>query len=152
MTTIIVGRWTFGIFEDLQTGGQRSLLEGDENDITCFVEECAICQQNKYQALSPSGLLQPLPILHQIWDDISMDFIEGLPKSEGFDAIMLVVNQLSMLIFRHSSIHFLLNPLLPYSLRTLYAFMACLGPLFPIGIRPSLAIFGLSCSGCKELL
>ena len=69
--------------------------KGMKNDIKSFVEKCAICQQNKYQALSPSGLLQPLPIPHQIWDDVSMDFIEGLPKSEGFDAILVVVDRLS---------------------------------------------------------
>lgn len=54
---------------------------GMKSDIKRFVEEKSVCQQNKYQALSPSGLLQPLPIPHQIWDDLTMEFIEGLPKS-----------------------------------------------------------------------
>ena len=54
-----------------------------------------VSKLNKYQALSPLGLLQPLPIPHQIWDNLTMDFIEGLPKSNGYDAILVVVDRLS---------------------------------------------------------
>ena len=69
--------------------------EGMKKDIKCWVDECSVCQQKKYQALSPTGLLQPFPIPFQIWDDLTMDFIEGMPKSEGFDAILVVVDRLS---------------------------------------------------------
>jgi hypothetical protein len=60
-----------------------------------FVRSCDICQRQKYLASSPGGLLQPLPIPERIWDDISMDFITGLPKSKGFEAIFVVVDRLS---------------------------------------------------------
>ena len=39
--------------------------------------------------------MQPLPVPHKIWDDVSMDFIEGLPKSKGCDTILVVVDKLS---------------------------------------------------------
>lgn len=65
-----------------------------KKDIKDYVAAYSTCQQNKYDVLSPAVLLQPLNVPFAIWDDIYMDFIEGLPRSQGFDSIMVVRDRL----------------------------------------------------------
>lgn len=64
-------------------------------DVKDFIRTCPTCQATKYQPSAPAGLLQPLPLPHAVWDDLSMDFIIGLPPSGGKTAIMVVVDRLS---------------------------------------------------------
>ena len=68
---------------------------GMKNKIEQYVAACTTCQQHKHSTLFPTGLLQPLQVPSLIWDDLTMDFTEGLPKSEGFDTILVIVDQLS---------------------------------------------------------
>jgi len=49
----------------------------------------------KSEMLSPTGLLNPFPIPSQVWDDINLDFIEGLPVSHNKSTILMVVDRLS---------------------------------------------------------
>ena len=69
--------------------------DGLKSDIQKFVAECLVCQQNKVETIKTPGLLQPLSIPSQRWEDVSMDFITGLPKSEGKSVIMVVVDRLT---------------------------------------------------------
>ncbi|KAA0062793.1 ty3-gypsy retrotransposon protein [Cucumis melo var. makuwa] len=69
--------------------------KGMKSDIKLYVDQCSVCQQNKIQALSSADLLLPLPIPNRIWEDRSMDFIEGLSRSKVFDMILVIVDRLS---------------------------------------------------------
>lgn len=69
--------------------------EGMRKQITQFVCDHLVCQQQKGSHLQLAGLLYPLPIPSQVWEDISMDFVEALPKSGGFDTILVVVDRLT---------------------------------------------------------
>lgn len=69
--------------------------KGLKQDVEDFVKECSVCQQAKHELIHPAGLLQPLPVPAGVWQDLTMDFIEGLPKSEGFDTILVLVDRFS---------------------------------------------------------
>jgi hypothetical protein len=61
-----------------------------------YVFECDTCQKVKIDYMKPGGLLQPLSIPEWKWDDISMDFIVGLPMTaRKFDSIWVIVDRLS---------------------------------------------------------
>jgi hypothetical protein len=60
-----------------------------------YVAACSICQQSKPDRSKYPGLLQPLPVPDQAWQVISMDFIEGLPRSANADSILVVVDKFS---------------------------------------------------------
>ena len=60
-----------------------------------FVQECEICQRAKPDRAKYPGLLSPLPVPKHFWQIISMDFIEGLPRSGRYNCIYVVVDKLS---------------------------------------------------------
>jgi hypothetical protein len=62
-------------------------------EITRYVARCDTCRHVKAVHMKTAGPLQSLPIPTWKWEDISMDFIVGLPKTaKGFDSIWVIVD------------------------------------------------------------
>lgn len=69
--------------------------KGMKGDIAKLVAECDVCQRQKYSTMAPSGLLQPLELPTAVWSEVTMDFIDGLPRSDGYSVMFVVVDRLS---------------------------------------------------------
>nr|GFA80986.1 retrotransposon protein, putative, Ty3-gypsy subclass [Tanacetum cinerariifolium] len=90
------------MYHDLK---QHFWWSGMKCDIAMYVSKCLICQQVKIEHQRASGLLQQLDIPVWKWDEISMDFVTGLPRTQRrHDAIWVVVDRLT------KSAHFLPIP------------------------------------------
>ncbi|KAL4030794.1 hypothetical protein IC575_009046 [Cucumis melo] len=72
-----------------------------KREVAEFVSRCLVCQQVKAPRQKQAGLLQPLSIPEWKWENVSMDFITGLPRTlRGFTVIWVVVDRLT------KSVHF----------------------------------------------
>lgn len=79
----------------LELVGRRYYWPGMRKDIERFCRNCHPCKRSRTSRHAPFGMLKPLPIPEGPWQDISMDFVTGLPWSNGCDAIFMVVDRLT---------------------------------------------------------
>ncbi|PNX96980.1 retrotransposon-related protein, partial [Trifolium pratense] len=84
-----------GIHKTLGRLKENVYWENMREDVTKFVKACDICQQTKHPNHLPYGLLQPLPVPAGVWEDISLDFIIGLPSFQTHTVILVVVDRFS---------------------------------------------------------
>ena len=73
------------------------------------VSSCQICARNKTTNCPPSGLLQPLEVPGKPWSHISLDFVTGLPPSQGKTTIFTIIDRFS------KAVHFIFLNKLPSS-------------------------------------
>jgi hypothetical protein len=64
-------------------------------EIARYVARCDTCRRVKVVHIKTARPLQSLPIPAWKWEDISMDFIVGLPRTaKGFDSIWVIIDWL----------------------------------------------------------
>ncbi|WVZ84387.1 hypothetical protein U9M48_031425 [Paspalum notatum var. saurae] len=72
-----------------------------KREIAKYVSECDVCQRVKADHLKPAGMLQPLAVPAWKWEDIHMDFIVGLPRTQkGYDSIWVIIDRGSLFVSR----------------------------------------------------
>lgn len=84
-----------GISKTLARINQNFMWHGMRDDVCHFVTTCLQCQQIKYDHRKSPGLLCPLPVPSRPWEDLSLDFIGGLPAIRGHTVILVVVDRFS---------------------------------------------------------
>jgi hypothetical protein len=68
------------MYKDLNT---RYWWYGMKRDVMEYMDLCDTCQQVKAEHQRPARLLQPLKILEWKLEEIRMDFIVGLPRTQA---------------------------------------------------------------------
>ena len=74
---------------------QRFWWQAMRKQVAEYVAACTVCARNKTSTEAQMGLLQPLPVPHRPWSHVSMDFVTGLPISEGNTTVLTVVDRFS---------------------------------------------------------
>jgi hypothetical protein len=70
--------------------------DGMKRDIAEYVAFCDTYQRVKAEHQWPARLLQPLQVPGWRWEEIAMDFIMGLPRTQsGYDTIWVIVDLLT---------------------------------------------------------
>jgi len=71
---------------------------GITKEVKQYVEGCDACQCNKNHTEQPVGKLIPNSIPEKPWTYILADFITKLPLAQGYDSILVVVDQLTKMV------------------------------------------------------
>jgi hypothetical protein len=81
------------MYKDLKT---RYWWKDMRRDIAHYVACCDTCSRVKIEHQKPAGLLKSLEIPILKWEDISMDFVVGLPRTpRGNDSVWVIVDRLT---------------------------------------------------------
>jgi Reverse transcriptase (RNA-dependent DNA polymerase)/RNase H-like domain found in reverse transcriptase/Integrase zinc binding domain/Retroviral aspartyl protease len=85
----------FGIPKTRQSITMDYCWPGLTDDIEAYIKSCPSCARNKSSTQAPAGLLHSMPIPHDRFSEIAIDFVSPLPKSKGFDMLAVITDRLT---------------------------------------------------------
>uniref|UniRef100_A0A8C7X743 Gypsy retrotransposon integrase-like protein 1 n=1 Tax=Oryzias sinensis TaxID=183150 RepID=A0A8C7X743_9TELE len=101
-----------GVARTLNLLRRRFFWPSMGKDVKEYVAACSTCARSKSSNSPPSGLLQPLSTPSRPWSHIAVDFVTGLPLSQGNTVILTVIDRFTKFV------HFIPLPQLPSASET----------------------------------
>lgn len=63
--------------------------------VQCYIQNCHLWKHAKASKDEYNGFLKPLSIFFYFWTDVTLDFIVGLPVSNSYNAILIIIDCLT---------------------------------------------------------
>jgi len=116
-------------------------------DIKHYIWTCLVCQLAKTNTTLPWDYYNLPQILKKIWKDIAMDFITGLPPSNSYTVIMVVMDMISKYVhFSTLKTDYSSKQVVKSFMKSISSSMGFLRQLYQSSIRFLQANFGSNCS------
>ncbi|QRW13671.1 Retrotransposable element Tf2 protein [Ceratobasidium sp. AG-Ba] len=87
-----------GQFRTYELLNRKYIWSSMKKSVNEYVANCESCIRNKHSNQVPPGLLNPIEAPDKPWEEITFDLITQLPESEGFTAILTVVDRLTKMV------------------------------------------------------
>jgi hypothetical protein len=87
----------FGVARTLDLLKRKYFWEHMHQDVKDYVQSCDICQKTKVKRHAPYGQLQSLPRPQGPWQELTLDFMSGVPSSRRngreYDALLVITDR-----------------------------------------------------------
>ena len=84
----------FGVRKSYQTLSSGYFWPSLSKDVCKYIASCSQCLCNKSSNQVTTGLLHSLPVPHEQFSHIAIDFVGPFPKSNGYDMILIITDKL----------------------------------------------------------
>jgi hypothetical protein len=84
----------FGVEKTCRSIAMDYYWPGLSRDVDNYIKSCTTCAVNKSSTQAPAGLLHSMPIPPDRFTELAMDFVMPLPKSRGYDGILVMTDRL----------------------------------------------------------